>query len=92
MKFSLDIKSKRSTILFARGLLQDVVLQHSDVHVALALSSPTAVQDTSAALQSREDAHPYIPDSLPSLLIIFFRHLSWPVSQVTFLALMLLHS
>ena len=92
MKFSLDIKSKSSTILFARGLLQDVVLQHSDVHVALALSSTTAVQDASAALQSREDAHPYIPDSLPSLLIIFFRHLSWPVSQVTCLALMLLHS
>ena len=92
MKFSLDIKSKRGTILFARGLLQDVVLQHSDVHVALALSSTTAVQDASAALQSREDAHPYIPDSLPSLLIIFFRHLSWPVSQVTSLALMLLHS
>ena len=91
MKFSLNVKTKRSTILFARGLLQDV-LQHSDVHVALVLSSPTAVQDASAALQSREDAHPYIPDSFPSLLIIFFRHLSWPIAQVTFLALMLLHS
>ena len=92
MKFSLNVKTKRSTILFAGGLLQDVVLQHSDVHFALALSSPTAVQDASAALQSREDAHPYIPDSLPSLLIIFFRHLSWPIAQVTLLALMLLHS
>ena len=92
MKFSLNVKTKRSTILFSRGLLQDDVLQHSDVHFALALSSPTAVQDASAALQSREDAHPYIPDSLPSLLIIFFRHLSWPVAQGTFLAFMLLHS
>ena len=92
IKFSLNVKTKGGTILFVGGVLQDVVLQHWDIHFALALFSSTASQDLTAVMQSRSDAHPYKLDSLPSLLIITFKHLFWPIAQVTFLALILLHS
>ena len=92
IKFSLNVITKRVTIPSAGGVLQDIVLQHWDVHFALALFFSTASQDLIAVMQSRSDAHPYKPDSLPSLLIITFKHLFWPIAQDTFLALMLLHS
>ena len=92
IKFSLNVITKRGTILFGGGVLQDVVLQHWDIHFALALFFSTASQDLIAVMQSRSDAHPYKPDSLPSLLIITFRHLSWLSAQVTLIPFMLLHS
>ena len=92
IKFSLKVITKRGTIRFGGGVLQDVVLQHWDIQFVLALFSLTASQDLIAILQSRSDAHPYKPDSLPSLLIITFKHLFWSFAQDTFLALMLLHS
>ena len=92
IKFSLNVITKRGTILLAGGVLQDGVLQHSDAkHFALALSLLTAPQDSGTVMQSWSVAHPYIPYSLPSLLVINFAHLSWPVIQVTLLAFLLLH-
>ena len=91
-KIQFELITKSVTIPFAGGVLQDIVLQHWDVHFALALFFSTASQDLIAVMQSRSDAHPYKPDSLPSLLIITFKHLLWSFAQDTFLALMLLHS